>query len=338
MSDKSLELKLCPKCGSIEYLEDYPAPGTSICAFCSHEIVTITLRETAENFSMKHKCPFCGKEGNREDILYVANNITVYKCKGCEKLDGRWEVDQAGDSDEYFKDGLYGHKSVAIAEKEGSPIYPASKAKELAKALRATEKDPEEKRKKELAELIHEKRQKMQQIGVESQTIERAIREMSFFVEREEGKGFLTKKQLESLFSGAVTLAQEDLVRMGKFKGKRITERQMEEIFNTDRKTTRKWKKVLKENRKPFKFKIWARQSEDQIEDSKAEIPTEIKSFAKLEKPHKEYCDFCGQIKLLTRRINYANSSWSDICEDSYETLKTWSLEHEWKIEALFTN
>jgi predicted RNA-binding Zn-ribbon protein involved in translation (DUF1610 family) len=247
MSDKSLEFKLCPKCGSTEYLEDYPDPGKSICTGCGTEIVTITLRKTAEKFSVKHKCPFCGKEGNREDRL-GKTGITVYKCKGCGKLDGLLEVGILDDSEEYFSDDLYSHKSVAIAEKEGRPLYSASKAKEVAKALRAKEKDPEEKCKKELAELIREKRQKMRQIGVESQTIERAIREISFFIEREEGEGLLTKKQLESLFSGAATLAQEDLLRMVKFKGKRITERQMEEIFNTDRKTTRKWKKALKKN------------------------------------------------------------------------------------------
>jgi hypothetical protein len=133
-------------------------------------------------------------------------------------------------------------------------------------------------------------------------------------------------------------LAQEDLLRMDKFKGTRITERQMEEIFNTDRKTTRKWKKTLKEKRKPVTFGIFARQSEDQLEDSTAKIPQEVKSVVKLEKPHKDNCDYCNQLKLLTRRINYVNGSWSDICEDSFESLKVASLEHEWKIEELFTN
>ncbi|MCW4002447.1 MAG: TFIIB-type zinc ribbon-containing protein [Candidatus Bathyarchaeota archaeon] len=34
MQMQSNEIRLCPKCGSIDYLEDYPTPGISTCAKC----------------------------------------------------------------------------------------------------------------------------------------------------------------------------------------------------------------------------------------------------------------------------------------------------------------
>ncbi|MGA3288753.1 MAG: hypothetical protein ABSD42_00740 [Candidatus Bathyarchaeia archaeon] len=40
MSEKSLEFKLCPSCGSTEYIENYPAPGVSICEECGHEVTS----------------------------------------------------------------------------------------------------------------------------------------------------------------------------------------------------------------------------------------------------------------------------------------------------------
>jgi len=62
MSDKSLEFKICGHCGSIEYLEDYPVPGTSICADCAHEIIKIPLRELPEEEIIQQRCPSCGKK------------------------------------------------------------------------------------------------------------------------------------------------------------------------------------------------------------------------------------------------------------------------------------
>jgi excinuclease UvrABC ATPase subunit len=331
MSDKSLELKLCPKCGSTDYLEDYPAPGTSICADCGQEIVTIKLREIVETYSLKHKCPFCGKEGAQEDLLYFANNITVYKCKGCEKIDGRWELSRAANED--LNDGDYSLKAVAIAEKEGTPIYSASKAKELAKALHKREKDPKEKCRKQFKALIYKKNLTMQYHSIDSESINRATWELTYFIK---SKGPFTNKQLESLFSAAVILAQDDLLRMGKLKGNKITERQMEEIFNVDRKTTRKWKKTLKENRKPLRLIVYAHKGEEKEADWEAEIPKDLKSIKKLENPQKGKCDFCEETKLLVWQLEYVDGLWSRICQDNYERLKGHSLEEEWKIENLF--
>ena len=48
MTEKNFEFKLCPDCGSTEYMENYPTPGTSICDDCGHEITSIALKELNE--------------------------------------------------------------------------------------------------------------------------------------------------------------------------------------------------------------------------------------------------------------------------------------------------
>ena len=148
-------------------------------------------------------------------------------------------------------------------------------------------------------------------------------------------KGNFTNKQLETIFSAAIALAQDDLIRMGKFNGKKITERQMEKIFNVDRKTTRKWKKTLKENRKPLRLLVYAHKGEEKEAEWEAEIPKDLKSIKKLENPQKGKCDFCEQTKLLVWQIDYVDGLWNRICQDNYERLKGYSLEEEWKIENL---
>jgi hypothetical protein len=334
MSDKSIELRICPKCGSTEYLENYPAPGTTICSICAHEIIKITLKETDANFSLKDNCPYCGKGSDESEIFYAEGLITVYKCKGCEKLDGYLELAETFYCDEMRNDGDYSGKAAAIAEVEGSQIFSASKCQEFVKTLHEKEKDPQEICRKQFNALVSKKHQTMQMYGVESETIHRATRELTYFIE---SKGPFTGKQLQSLLSAAIDLSQDDLIRMRKFKGNKITKRQMERIFGIDNKTTQKWKNILKENRKPLRLIIRAHQINEQFEeDLWAEIPKEIKSVSRLEKPRKGKCDCCGQIKFLNWRINYANESWSDACEDDYDSLKTCSLKHEWKIESIF--
>jgi hypothetical protein len=331
MSDKTLEFKICGHCGSTTYLEDYPVTGTTICAKCAHEIIKIPLRELPEEEIIQQPCPFCGKEGEEGDTVFDDDKIIVFKCKGCGKLDGyRIALEPTYASNEDLGDGDYNGKAVAIAKREGNSIYSASKAKELAKALKKKDRHPKEKCKKQLTALIYEKRQKMQQSGIEPEIISTAKWKLTCFID---AKGPFTKKQLQSQFSAAVSLAQDDLVRMGRFHGKKITERQMEHLFNVDRKTIRKWKRPLKEQLRITKLGISTRKQGNYRAFSAVEFPKEIKSITKLDKPYKDKCDFCEEPQLLEWRITFVNGSWSDLCKSSFERLKEQSLEYDWEIE-----
>jgi hypothetical protein len=329
---------ICSNFGSPEHLEDYPVKGQKLCTNCGHESIELQLKiaETANEIS--DNCPFCGKEGEEDDTLYENESITIFKCKKCGKLDGYYLPCMPTDNPYDFPfsfEGEYDSLSVKETEEEKNYIYPASKYKAFAKALQKKERDPREKCKRQLDLQLYKIRQKMQQNGIEYETINRAKWKLYCFIERE---GPFTEKQLQSQFSAAISLAQDELIRVGRFYGKKITQRQIKEIFNVDRKTIRKWKTVLKEKRVPLKLRVYARQEEGQPANGYAEIPSEIKLILKLEKPYRGKCDFCEQIKLLSWRIQYTNGSWSDICEHNYERLIEYSKDYEWQIEKFLVS
>jgi hypothetical protein len=330
MSDKSLEFKLCPKCGSTEYLEDYPAPGTSICAKCGHEIVTITLRETAENF-VEHNCIFCGKEGNTDHLLYEDNFRAVYKCKGCEKLDGRLDVAKAGGSGEYLNDGNYSRKAAAIAEKEGSSIYIASKAKEVAKALHEKEKDPEEKCKKHLHHIISQQNENFKAAGVAPESIRDAAWKVKSFINK---NGSLTNKQVMNLLYAVMYMTQDALIRSGQIKTANLTERTIQETFSIDRKTLRKWKKVYRESLSPIKLTLNIHKENHLIQDASVELPKDLKSITELKTPYKEKCadSFFGY-NILTHRITFHDGSWSDISQKLFDWIGPSLCELDWTLK-----
>jgi hypothetical protein len=335
MNDKSLELSICPKCGSTEYFENFPAPGLSICVECGQEITRIQLREMAEEEIIQQNCPFCGKEGEEDDTLFDEENILVYKCKRCGKLDGYRVALKPPDGTEplprqHSTKRQKKPKPVSLYKLEGDePVYSAEEAKKLVKILKNAEKDPREKCKRKLDNLISNLRQKMQQKGIEYETINRAKWKLQNFIDL---KGPFTEKQLRSQFSAVVSLKQDELIRMGKFNGKRVTQRQIKEIFNVDRKTTRKWKNIFTEHNKHIKLGILTRVNGNH-EHAIVEFPTEVKSIIPIKPPHEDTCDFCQKTQLLSRRINFNKGSWSDICEKTYESLMRQSVEHEWELE-----
>ena len=95
MIEKIHELKLCPVCGSTEYMENYPTPDTAICEDCGHQITSIVLKEVSEEieeqFFAKRKCSSCEAEDPTEKPLFDDLSffrVVVYKCKACGKLNG----------------------------------------------------------------------------------------------------------------------------------------------------------------------------------------------------------------------------------------------------------
>jgi hypothetical protein len=103
---------------------------------------------------------------------------------------------------------------------------------------------------------------------------------------------------------------------------KRVTERQLEEIFNVTRKTIRKWKRNLQKAYTPLKISVLTRQTEGQPKYMTVEVPAKVDSLLKLEEPYEDQCDFCEQHKLLCWRLRYVGGSWSDICDDSYRSFE----------------
>ena len=87
-----------------------------------------------------------------------------------------------------------------------------------------------------------------------------------------------------------------------------------------------------KEKQGSWKIGVKTHQKDDQSEYTVVEIPKEIKSIIRLEKPYKEHCDFCEQQQLICWLVRYINNSWSAICATSYERLKDKALEYDWQI------
>lgn len=322
---------ICPNCGSTEYLEDYPVAGKTICANCFHEPVSLKLKVVQTYGKIARDCPSCGKKRENDDILLFDDDTLtfVYKCTKCEKLQGYSTLDAGGLERD---DNDYDAFSAKIAQQEGKSVYTLSKAKDIARKLKRKERGPIQKCKKRLSLLIREKNPIMKSVGIGSRTINKAMLEAQFFIEK---NGPYTEKQLRSILSAAIYLAQEALMRRGKILKKEITERQLKSLFDVDRKTIRKWKRNLKENRGTLRIGVKTRQMDGQSTYAIVEIPKEIASVIRLEKPYKDKCDFCEETKLLNWRIKYTNGSWSDICKSSFERLKDQSLEHEWEIEKV---
>jgi len=302
MKTDPIEFGVCPNCGSTEYMEDYPVKGKRVCIQCGHENVEIELKIVETWQGILDNCPFCGKEGEEDDTLFEKYDIVIFRCKKCGKLDGYKFFDSFGVGLE-FDDRSYDPLLVKITEQEGRrskkivlPIK-ASRLREFAKALRKREKPPLEKCKKQLSLLIYERSQEMKAAGISYETIGNARWKTQSFLKNE---GPLTNKQLRSIFPAALYLVQNsDLICHGKVLGKKVTERELERIFDVTRKTIRKWKRILQKH-------------------AIVEFPGEAEPATRLEKPYEDECAFCQEPKLLYWRIRFVDGSWSDICGSCY--------------------
>ena len=323
MKTDLIEFGICPKCGSTEYIEDYPVKGKQVCIKCGHENV-IELKLVVTGRQILDICPFCGKEREDDDIFFERDDITVFKCRKCEKLDGYKFPDFSGD-DYYFDFGSHDPLSAKIAEQEGKHIYSAARYEEFAEALRKKEKarEPIEKCKKQLGFLISNKTREMNDAGISFETIKIVREEVQGFLEREDP---VTEKQLNSLFAAALYLIQKsDQIYYRKSLGKKVTEHQLEKIFGVTRKTIRKWKGILQKHSlfsRNFRLLVLTHQVDGQTKEATVEIPEEVESLTKLEKPYKDKCDFCQELRILCWRVRFIDGSWSDICENSYEFIE----------------
>jgi hypothetical protein len=252
MSDKHVEFTVCPVCGSTECLLDYPAVGSSTCLKCGHETVTFVLRVVQEDaweklFGAGYVCPSCDGKDESDKFFYEDNDVVISKCEACGKLEGFRVLPMTGLGSEWLKDGDFEEKSVIRAKKEGQPILSAPVSKRLAKTLKHQEKDPVTVCQRRFSALLKEKSRNLASLGVDAKVVEHAKLRASAFIDL---KGPFTGKQLEFLLSACIESGQDDLLRTGKIS-RRVSERQLSKVFNANRVTMHKWKKMLDEKRKP---------------------------------------------------------------------------------------
>ena len=229
--DNLAQFTLCPKCGSTNCLENYPTQGTSICTTCGHQATALMLKVIQEELEgIPSACPSCGKEDENSSPFFSSRDKVVYKCKACGKLDGYFLLPFIFSSEDDINDSTFDGESVANAKTEGKLVYPNPSNK---KKLSPTNYFEDQ---------ISEKKELLTKMGVEIETInfalEKAINHLTH-------KQPYTDKQLKHIFPAALILAQNSLSGLGKLKGSKLNERQLEEIFKTNRKTTRKWKEIL---------------------------------------------------------------------------------------------
>ncbi len=237
MKDISVQLMLCPACGSKNHLENYPVQGSSTCVDCGHEVTSVALNVIQEDLEdIPSICTSCGKDNEVEEPIFDEGTKVVYKCTACGKLDGYLLLPPTFQENEVLNDIEFDGLSVIIAKTEGKLVYPGYSNEKEQNALGCFT---------EFETLINEKKETMKKLGVDFQTINLAIEKANNYLAH---KGPFSDKQLKHIFPAALILAQSNFLGLGKLQGTKLTERKLEEIFRTNRKTTRKWKDALEKD------------------------------------------------------------------------------------------
>lgn len=323
-------IKICLNCGSVKYIENYPALGRSICFECGHEISNVPLKTIELSQEIPNQCPFCGEYG--EDTLFERDDVLVLKCTQCGKPIGYCfsysGVYDYGD----VSNSMYDPLTIRIAEQEGNYVISASRARELARTFRRKEKAyaPIRKCKKRLDFLIYEKKDQMKEAGISPETISEVCLKIQRFIEE---NGPVTERKLNTLLATALSLIQKlDQIYYKKYLGKRLADSQLEEIFGVTRKTIRKWRKILQDC-SPFSMKIrWDLLTHriDQMQKSATiKIPEDVESLIRLAKPRKNECDHCRKTKLLSNYLQLIDGSWSNLCEKCANSLMQFLTESQ---------
>jgi Zn ribbon nucleic-acid-binding protein len=241
------KVAICPKCGSADYLEDYPTLGKRTCGDCGHEIADITLKPVLGFNGIPKSCPSCGPSSKRKDIAYDFDEyVQVLKCQQCGKLEG-YKIINIYDTTHQVYDKQHSGLTVKIAENEGKPILSTQVNRKIAAALKKSVNSPKGKCQMWLTTMIKQMSKTLERIKIDALILSRATNQARREIQR---NGPLTEKQLQILYPAALLEAQETLLILGEVASKAATERQLEKIFNVDRKTLRKWKKRLL-NEKP---------------------------------------------------------------------------------------
>jgi len=318
------QFRLCPKCGSTDFLENYPSLGMTACAKCLGRTIKIPLTEINEDKLEEQNCSHCDAEGEEDDTLFDSEEIVVFKCKKCGTIDGYSVKDDYyydyGGYDFDYDDGSYSFKSIDIAQKEGTNALSTGNCKKIAKAIKKREKDPKEQNKKQLLQLKKQKTVALEKIGI----TERVISDSAFLAQMYISKnGAVTQNQLIILFAASIRVSEEMLFRRKDILTCNTTERNISEIFGIDRNTLRKWTSLLEREKSNDKIRVRVYRPDGQLESAVIKIPEDIVEVVKLEPSYVGRCCFAlGCTDRLCWRIKYRNNTWSDIRLSAYENFK----------------
>jgi len=266
MSAEHLELKLCVSCGSTKILEDYPAPGLSICCDCGREVACVPLKVISEDYEEEflcknYVCPHCHKKDDSDDLLNNDDGFVVLKCNACGKLDGYKVLPSTGMSNEdWINDGNFDGKAAFLAKNEGHFVFSASATQKIVKDIQEHQNDPVVLCQRSFERLLEEKTEGLNRLGLDRHAIDYARVVARKFIA---SKGPFTENQLEYLLCGVIVFAQDELPSINKSLeeisvnrnsqpavANRVSERKISELLNVDRATTGKWKKMVIKDRK----------------------------------------------------------------------------------------
>src|SRR5665648_383579 len=118
METKLTIFKVCPNCGSTEYLENYPTPGATACVACMHEMTEIPLKELSY-YPESMNCSSCEKEKEQVETLYEDDFVLVIKCRTCKKIEGYCLDPESQYNNEDLDESYFSGKDIAKAKKEG---------------------------------------------------------------------------------------------------------------------------------------------------------------------------------------------------------------------------
>jgi len=146
MYTDSLEIKLCTSCGSTSILENYPAPGLSICVDCGKDVAFVPIKVIQDDMEEEllcknYLCPHYHTKDDSDDLIEASDTI-VLKCNTCGKLDGYKILSTPFLAGDELDEADYSKPAVATAKKEGHSIFSAPVSKKISKAIKKYEKDP----------------------------------------------------------------------------------------------------------------------------------------------------------------------------------------------------
>ncbi len=239
------EIRLCPNCGSTDYIPDYPEPGLGICTECGKEIIKLI----PENISVTERCPACNSkdfdwirsEDNEEFIAFKCNcgKVSCYK---------RESTDHGYISSDDVDDDNWSSLGIKIAQQEGKPVLSASRQRQLIKELERQQKSPEEKCKRILFDLFEKTAEQLMHEGISHDTLTGALGTAHYYLCKE---GVLTENQAVILFAASIPLEEKIQLKRRRISKCHATERVIADMFKVDRKTIRKWKNKLGSSRSP---------------------------------------------------------------------------------------
>ncbi|MDQ1279565.1 MAG: hypothetical protein QG670_827 [Thermoproteota archaeon] len=328
-----LVLEICPRCGSTDYIKDYPEQGRDVCENCGSDIKKVPLVEKDDEEELPDNCPLCG-EKLEEDPLCNWSDMYIEKCGKCGNLVGyRFLGDDDWFDDPFADDDRYDSLQVEIAGQEGKSIYSASWAKRYLKEVEKHKKKilPITECIKRADKLLAEKRPQLEEAGIGPGVIEDIRRDIHYYLEQEEP---FTDNQLRQIIAAYFSRIQKAEQAPNRTRlEKEVTDGQLEKIFSTTRKTIRKWRDIVRQD------EIFLHETEMQFKASniygrkirkRIILPDHIMSYSTIRQPETGTCNRCGELKRLIRLLTFKDNSSSQICQKCAEEVEIYLKESQY--------